>query len=204
MSSHKFNSMNSNPSNLNHLLDQIGQAADTEQNEVSLDEILDTIGRRTFGPFLLIAGLITLAPLVGDIPGVPTIMGILVLMVGIQLLFQHEYFWLPQWMLSQSISPDKVCKALDWMRSPARFLDRWLRPRLSACVDGIATYIIAAVCVAIAAVMPAMEIIPFSANVAGIALTAFGLSLITHDGFMALLAFIFSASTFGLVVYNLF
>jgi hypothetical protein len=189
--------------NLNQLLDQVEQAADTEHNEVSLDKILDTVGRRTFGPFLLIAGLVTLAPLIGDIPGVPTIMGILVLLVGGQLLFQHEHFWLPQWLLKQSISPNKICKALDWLRSPARFLDRWLRPRLTACVGGTATYVIAAVCVAIAAVMPAMEVIPFSANVAGIALTAFGLSLITNDGVMALLAFIFSAGTFGLVIYSL-
>jgi hypothetical protein len=51
--------------------------------------------------------------------------------------------------------------------------------------------------------MPAMELVPFSANGAGAALTAFGLSLIAHDGLLALLAFVFTAMTFGLVLYNL-
>lgn len=34
-----------------------------------------------------------------------------------------------------------------------------------------------------------MELIPFSAHGAGIVRTAFGLSLIAHDGLLALLAF---------------
>ncbi len=57
-------------------------------------------------------------------------------------------------------------------------------------------------CILIAAAMPAMEFIPFSANLAGAALTAFGLSLIAHDGVLALFAFGFTALTFGVVAYN--
>ena len=195
--------MSQQPASLNHLLGQIEEAADSNKDQVSLDEILDTVGHRTFGPFLLIAGLVTLAPLIGDIPGVPTIMGIVVLLTGGQLLFQREHFWLPDWLLNRSVSRYKVGKALEWLRKPAQFLDRWLRPRFSVFVQGGARYVVAAVCVAIAAVMPVMEFIPFSANVAGAALTAFGLSLITNDGIIALFAFIFSAGTFGLVIYNL-
>src|SRR5690625_1123773 len=180
--------MTQKSTNITQLLDQIKKAADENESQVSLDKILDTVGRRTFGPFLLIAGLITLAPLIGDIPGVPTIMGILILLVGGQLLFHQEHFWLPEWLLNQSVDKDKIYTALGWLRSPAGFLDRWLHPRLTIFVKGVAMYIIAAVCVAIAIVMPAMEFIPFSANVAGVALTAFGLSLITSDGILALLA----------------
>jgi hypothetical protein len=44
------------------------------------------------------------------------------------------------------------------------------------------TYVIAIACLAIAAAMPPMEVVPFSANGAGAALTAFGLALIAHDG----------------------
>ena len=51
--------------------------------------------------------------------------------------------------------------------------------------------------------MPVMEVIPFSANAAGAALTAFGLSLIARDGLLALIAFTFTAITIGLVAYNL-
>ena len=46
--------------------------------------------------------------------------------------------------------------------------------------------------------MPVMEAIPFSANLAGIALTAFGLAVIAHDGLLALIAF--AATAAGVVV----
>lgn len=54
------------------------------------------IGRRSFGPLLLMAGLIILAPVVGDIPGVPSIMGVFIVLVSVQLLIGQEHFWLPK------------------------------------------------------------------------------------------------------------
>lgn len=48
-----------------------------------------------------------------------------------------------------------------------------------------------------------MEFVPFSATGAGAALTAFGLALIAHDGLLALIAFLFTALTFGVVIYAL-
>lgn len=194
--------MNQKPINLNELLNQIEEATDKREEEVSLDEILDTVGRRSFGPLLLMAGLVTIAPIIGDIPGVPTVMGIFVFLIGGQLLFHYDHFWLPQWLLEQSVHKDSIKKGLKWSRSPAGFLDRWLRPRMTIFIHGGAIYTIAVVCIIIAAMMPVMEIIPFSATFAGAALTAFGLSLITHDGLVALLAFIFSTGTFGLIIYN--
>ncbi|GAA5521237.1 exopolysaccharide biosynthesis protein [Aliifodinibius salicampi] len=194
--------MSEEPTNLTQLLDQIEDAIDKKEEDVSLGEILDTVGRRSFGPLLLIC-LVTIAPILGDIPGVPTIMGILILLIGSQLLFQYDHFWLPDWLLRQSVGKDKLKKGLQWMHSPARFSDHWLRPRLTMVTRGVGIYIIASVCIAIALVMPVMEVIPFSATIAGIALTAFGLALITRDGLMALLAFLFSAGTFGLIIYNL-
>lgn len=57
-------------------------------------------------------------------------------------------------------------------------------------------------CVLIAVAMPPMELVPFTATGAGAALTAFGLSLIAHDGLVALLAFAFTATTLALVMYR--
>ena len=38
----------------------------------------------------------------------------------------------------------------------------------------------------VALAMLGMEVVPFSANLAGIALTAFGLAVVAHDGLLAL------------------
>jgi len=172
-------------------------------DQPSLGAILEAIGPRSFGPLLLLAGLVTFAPLIGDAPGVPTIMGLFVLLVGVQMLFRRKHFWLPHWLLSRSVAQDKLCKAIQWLRSPARFLDRHLRPRLTIFTNEIAVYLIAIICILLALAMPMMEVIPFSANGAGAALTAYGLALTMRDGLLALLAFGFTAATTGLVIYYL-
>lgn len=194
--------MSKEVSNLEELIEKI-KKADGEGDEVSFDDILDKIGRRSFAPLLLLAGTITLAPIIGDIPGVPMIMGIFVLLTTGQLLFGREHFWLPDWILNRSAEKEKIEKGINWLQKPAKFIDKWSKPRLTVFTQGTGHYVIAAVCFLIALAMPVMEIIPFSANLAGIAFTLFGLSLITRDGILAILALIFALGTFGIVVFGI-
>lgn len=51
------------PTDLEELLDRIEDAAQ-EDDPVSVGGILDEVGRRSFGPLLLVAGITTLAPIV--------------------------------------------------------------------------------------------------------------------------------------------
>jgi len=192
---------NSEPKSLEQVLDRIAAAA-PNQERVSLGEIVTTLGPRAFGPWLLLAGLITLSP-VGDIPGTPTLMALLVLLISGQLLFHREHFWLPSWMLRRSVSRHKLDTGVRWTRRPARFVDSALRPRVTALTRNIGGYLIAGTCIFIALAMPPMELIPFSATGAGIALVAFGLALIANDGLVALLALGFTVATIGTVAYNL-
>ena len=187
---------------LEQLLDEIEGAAE-DRDSISLGQILDAVGRRSFGPILLVAGLVTVAPIIGDTPGVPTLMGVLVLLTGGQLLLGREYFWFPRWMLKRTTKRKTLCKALGWLRPVGRFLDRWSRPRLTRLTEGTGAYLIAIACLLIALGMPPMELVPFSANGAGAALTAFGLAWIAHDGLIALIALGVWLATFGTVIYNL-
>lgn len=190
---------------LEELFDCIGDAAAQNPHEkVSIDSIMDMIGRRSFGPLLLLAGLIILAPVIGDIPGVPSIMGMFIFLVAIQLLIGQEHFWLPNWLLQRAVPVDKLIKAVEWLRKPAHYIDKLIRPRLPLFVNGIAKYLIAVVCILIALMLPFMEVIPFSANVGGLALVAFGLALIARDGLLALFSFILTGLTVWLIIANLF
>jgi hypothetical protein len=185
---------------LEQLLDRIREAVG-EDDTVSLGEVFDVVGNRSFGPLLLLAGLVTLAPIIGDIPGVPTLMAFLVLLIAGQVLFRHEHLWLPDWLLARSIARDKLCKTLDLMRRPARFVDRFLRPRLTMFTRSTGVYSVAIICVLVAIAMPATEVVPFSANGVGLVLALFGLALIASDGLLAIIAFLILTATVGLVVY---
>lgn len=186
---------------LEQLLDRISKVS-KEEGQVSFEEILDKVGRKSFAPLLLLAGLVTLAPIIGDIPGMPTLMAIFVVLTAVQLLMKKEHFWLPDWLLKRSVSYDKLAKALGWMKRPAKYFDKVSHSRLDIFTKGSGMYVIAISCMLIALAMPVMEFIPFSANGAGAALTAFGLSLISHDGYLALFALLVTAATFGVIIYN--
>jgi hypothetical protein len=181
------------------LLDRIDAAA-RQHEPTSLGDVLDMVGNRSFGPLLLLAGLVMLAPVVGDIPGVPVMMGLLVILATGQLLAGRDHFWLPGWLLRRSVSHDKIRTGVRWLRPVGRFLDRWTRSRLTRLTRGAGLMVGGAACTVVAAATPLMEVVPFSANVAGIAITAYGLAVIASDGVVALLAIAFSAGTFTLLV----
>lgn len=192
----------SQPENLEAMLDLLRDVA-SDRVRVSLDDVFDTIGRRSFGPVVLFAGLVTLAPLVGDVPGVPTIMGSIVLLTVVQLALRAKHFWLPAWLLARSVSSAKLRKAVAAMRKPSRFIDRLLKPRLTVLVRGLSRYAVALACGVTSLMTPAMEFIPFSANGAGLIWTLFGLALITQDGFVALLGYCLTGGVLAIILVNL-
>jgi hypothetical protein len=149
---------------------------------------------------LLISGLITLAPIIGDIPGVPTILGAIVFLFSVQLLFGREHFWLPKFLLDRSVSGEKMNKGIEWLQKPASWIDKLLKPRLRLLVKDTAVYIIAFMCLMIASVMPIMELVPFSANAAGAALTVFGLALIARDGLLLIIALLLTGAIAAIII----
>lgn len=186
--------------NLEQLLDRLEEAREGQQ-EVSLGRLMDTIGRRSFSPLLLLIGVILVTPLSG-IPGLPSTMGVAVFLLSIQMLLRRKYIWLPGWILRRSISEQKLSKSVRWMRRPARFIDRFLRHRLSVLVDGPASWPLALICLLLAITLPLLEPVPFAASSAGLALTCIGLAMIAHDGVFALIAYTTVLGVAGLVAYN--
>ena len=190
------------PENLEQLLDRLRTRTDG-QAEVSVADILSAVGERSFGPVALVAGLVVVAPLIGDIPGVPTLLGLLVLLTLGQLLFLRHSIWLPAALANRRVAQAKLTKGLDWVEKPARYLDRYTRPRLVWLTRGAGQYLMAVVCMSVALAMPAMEVVPFSANGGGLALMAFGLAMIARDGLLALFATTVTLGTFWFVVSGL-
>ncbi|SER42056.1 Uncharacterized conserved protein [Vreelandella subterranea] len=187
------------------LMDLIASLERMEQDaqRVSVDDVVHAVGRRSFGPLLLVTGLITLAPIIGDIPGMPTLMALLVLMVSVQLLVGRETFWLPGWMLKRSISRNKFDKGIYHLKKPARWIDGLLRVRLPWLTGYIGIRVTAVVCLMIALAMPPMEFIPFSANGAGLALSLLGLGLVARDGAALVLGFTLFGLTCTLILVGL-
>lgn len=188
--------------NVKQLLDQIRESA-AGTDRVMVRDILNGVGKRSFGPMVLLAGLVTIAPLIGDIPGVPTTLGMIVVLTLGQLLFRRHAIWLPSWISKRSVPQEKLLRGLDWLQKPARFFDRWTGPRLVFLVDGPGLYIMAIICMAVAMAMPLMEVVPFSANGGGFALMVFGIAMVARDGLLALVGIVISGVTVWAVISSL-
>lgn len=193
--------MPSTPKNLQELLDRIENAT-SDRDAVSVGNMVREIGSQSFGPLFVFAGVIGVSPLSG-IPGIPTTLAVLVLLVSMQMLFRRHCCWLPQWILRRSIARTKVTKALQWLRPPARFIDRLLRPRLTRLLENGGAYAVAAVCAVVAVGVPVLELVPFAATLAGTVFVIFGLAIIARDGVLALLGFACSAIVFGFAIAKL-
>jgi hypothetical protein len=187
------------PESVVELLDLTARAADG-QDRVSVKRILEILGRCSFGSVVLIAGLITVSPVIG-IPGLPTVIGLLLVLIALQLLLKRDHPWLPGWILRRSIRKNRFCWAIRWLQPVARFLDRFTKRRLILFTSDTSQYPIGIACILLGGAMPFLEIIPFSSNAIGIPLSALGLSLVARDGLFALLAFLYIIlAIFGLVI----
>lgn len=187
--------------NLQQLLRQLELVAENRE-WVSLGDLIRVTGRRSFGTLLLMVGVILASPLSG-IPGMATTTAIFVLLIAAQLLGGRRHFWLPRWLLNRSVKRHQLLKAVGWLKAPARFIDSFLRPRLTWLVHSTGTYFIALMCVLLAIIMPTMELVPFSATAAGFTLALFGLALVAHDGLLVIIAFVITGTSFGTLIYNL-
>lgn len=193
--------MSGQPHNLEELLYEATLTA-KGRRRISLGEITRTVGQGSFGSLLLLAGVMAVSPL-GGIPGMPSAMGILVLLVASQMLLGKPCCWLPRWLVSRSVDSQKLGKAVGWLYKPARSVDHLLRRRLQSLVVPPGNRFLALTCALVGIGMPLMELVPFSIHSAGAVVTLFGLAVIARDGRLALLAYGLTALTTTLVVIRL-
>lgn len=173
---------------LEELLEQIATAAHSEETRVTLGDILEAVGTRSFAPLLMLTGTLLASPLSG-IPLFSTTMGVIVMLVSAQMLSGRRHFWLPHWVLSRRLQREKLLRVLRWLKQPCAIIDCYLKPRLTYLVRGSSQVLIALICSVIALMMPIMEMVPFSSSLVGVMFCAFGLALVAQDGLVALLAY---------------
>lgn len=178
------------------VVQEITGAGDGE-GPITVEEIVDAVGSRSFGALLLVPGLIVLSPISG-IPGVPTLGAIAIFLVSVQMLLGRDSFWLPGFLLRRSVSRDRMEKGKRFLLPLARFVDRITGPRLPFLVAGPMAYGIALICILIALAMPPLEAILFANVLTSAAVSAFGLALVANDGLLALLALGFTGTGFYL------
>ncbi|TCP60349.1 hypothetical protein EV663_11028 [Rhodovulum bhavnagarense] len=164
---------------VNAVLDRL--VASIQSDRVSVAEIVQGLGERSFAPLLLLPALILVSP-VSSIPGMPTMGALIMGLVTVQMLFGRSSLWLPRTLARRSIPARRMCRAVKWLRRPAGWVDRHVRPRLLRLTRQPLSSVALLTCLAVTLVMPLMEFVPMLATVAASAITLFAIGLMTLDG----------------------
>ncbi|WP_158583579.1 exopolysaccharide biosynthesis protein [Salinisphaera sp. Q1T1-3] len=181
---------------LTELLESLQQAGEGDQ--ISIDEVLKTVGERGYAPLTLILSLLATLP-TGAVPGVPTVCGVCIALVSLQLVFGKRYPWLPARLRRMAISRSRYVRVAERTMPWTRRLDKLVKPRLEQLVGGIATRLIGVLFVIFAACMPPLELIPFAAAAPGVGIALISLGLAGRDGLWVLLGLLPAGIGAGLV-----
>lgn len=186
------------PMNFTGVLDHIDDCA--EGDKLTLGEIVDSFGGRGYGPLLLALALIELLP-TGAIPGVPTILAIIIVIIAGQLVAGRSAPWVPEKLRSKGFSRHKFEAARKKVRPFTQKMDKIVKPRLEQFTSPIAARVIAGICIALALTMPPLEVIPFASSIPSSAIGFFGIGLSAHDGLIILLGLIIAICAAAGAVY---
>ncbi|WP_159713638.1 exopolysaccharide biosynthesis protein [Geminicoccus flavidas] len=169
---------------LSDVLARIDETA-ARQASVSVGDIRDALGDRSFGPLLLVPGLVVISPLSG-IPTVPSMMAAVVLLIGWQMLADRSRIWLPRQIEARCVPGSKLRRVTGFLSPWAGRVDRLVRPRLHWLTGPLGQKAAALHCMIVALTMPPMEILPFLNSVAGLVIAATALGMTARDGLLML------------------
>ena len=102
------------------------QLARDAKDDISIGDIRDALGRRSFAPLLVLFAAFNLLPLP---PGTSAVLGLPLLIVAAQMAFGSNRAWLPAFISRRSLSPEQFRTVTDWTVPRLIRLEEVIRPR---------------------------------------------------------------------------
>lgn len=157
-----------------------------DQDEVSIGDLVEKFGDRSFAPLMLILALVGITP-VGGIPTVPTILAGCIALIAGQRLFGREHVWLPQFVARRGVSSGKLTKGSGTLDTMAKVLDTIAKKRIAVLAGPGARRAVAGLIVVLCLSMPVLELVPFAAAGPFLAIAILSLAIMVRDGLVMLI-----------------
>lgn len=162
---------------------QVLLAAVRGQSErISLGDIVEVLDARAFGLATLMFALPSVVPMP---PGVPTIVGLALLMVSAQMVIGRQELWLPRFMARWSFPRASLVSAMEGLTPRLRVLESIARPRLMAMTGTFGTIVIGVV-ILIMALILILPLPPGGNFPPALACAILGMGLAERDGLIVL------------------
>jgi hypothetical protein len=161
----------------------------SEGERVTFREILLGLRHRAFGFTMLIFALPCVLPMP---PGIPTICGVALSIIGLNLMAVRRRLWLPAAIADKSIARADLRRVVDRVLPMLQRLERICRPRLAILTEPIGKVIIGFIVLMLGLVM--ILPIPFLGNMPpGFAAAVIAIGVTERDGLVVLIGLVTSA-----------
>ncbi len=159
-----------------------------ESEKVTVREIIDALDARSFGMAVLLFALPSVVPMP---PGVPTVVGIILLIVSVQMTFGREDLWLPGILSKQSFDRKSLVGAFEGLAPKLAVIEKVMKPRLLFMTGRIGSIFIGVI-VLVMAIVLILPLPPGGNFPPALACAVLGLGLAQRDGALVLLGLVVS------------
>ncbi len=174
-----------------------------ENDSVSIGRVLEKLGNRGYAPFLIVPAALEISP-IGGLPGIPTFLAFIIVLVAGQMFLGRTHLWLPELLRKRSLGSSKLTGTLKKIDPAIDKMDQWFsHERLSSLTQSPVTNLAALACILLAMTVPPLEFIPFASTAPMAAIALIGIALLVHDGWLMLAALTASTLSFTTVGFLL-
>jgi hypothetical protein len=179
-------------------------ARELPKRKLPVHELIERVGQ---SGMLLFAVFLTLPFLVPvSVPGVSTVFGLLIILIGIGFAFDRLP-WLPSFVTNRMVPADSLANALEHGAKLVARIEGFLHPRLGFLVSGLGIHRLNGFMLAFAGVllMAPFGFVPFSNTIPGLAILFLALGMLERDGVFVMAGYFMTAATcvyFGALIWG--
>jgi len=151
-----------------------------EGDRISLAQLTETLGDRAFGLLVLIFALPNIIPM---IPGVSTVSGVVIGLVGLQMMVGRHAPWLPSAIGDRSLPRAQLAAMVDRTVGWVAKLERVARPRWTFLTRGLGHVALGAMFVLLGGIL-ALPLSWIGNFPPGVALVVLSIGLLEEDGML--------------------
>lgn len=158
-----------------------------ESEDVTLEQVVGAFEQTGFAALVIVPAAAVVTPLSG-IPLFSSVCGLTIALIAVQWLVGRKQVWLPSWLQRQSLKGQRIHRAMTRIKPLAHWLDSHSNERLRLLFHPPFRMLLPFACLILGALMPLLELVPFSSSLLGAAICLIAFSRLTRDGLYALLA----------------
>lgn len=161
---------------------------------ITLRELLELVGEQGLLLFCSFLTLPFLLPV--SIPGVSTVFGLVIILIGVGVTL-NRVPWLPQRLMEREIERKHLIPIFERGVNIFTRMERWVKPRLAALTSGAAINRINGLALTLAGILLLfpLSFIPFSNTLPALAILFMAIGMLQRDGYFIVMGYIMNGLT---------